>query len=187
MTTVSALDSAALQILRQPVSLTAEKRDGTGTDDLVAIANGQTAMVAVDRQPTAAASQVSEAMFSVNNVSVNQMKLDLIDKTGKALGVDQDDYGSRDDFVDAMRQALGRLKLEGGPMAVMGLEKELGLDKLGVSIEDVIESARDPEANDKLTKALERDIGKTEDEDENLVQRLAARPNEIGLYGTANH
>lgn len=182
MTIVSTLGSAALQILQPPVSVTAAKRDEAGTDDMIAIANGQTTMVAVGRQPAAAASQVSEAMFSVNAVSVTKMKLDLIDKAGKALGVNQADYDSRNDFVDAMRRALGRLKLEGGQAAVMGLEKELGLDKLGVSIEDVIDSADDPEANDKLTKALERENGKTDLKDEDL----AAKPDEIGLYGTTN-
>lgn len=120
------------------------------------------------------------------------MKLDLIDRTGKALGVNQEDYASRDEFVDAMRRALGKLKIEGGMAAVMALEKELGLDKLGVSVDDVIASAADPDSNDKLTKALKEEAGILSDEEgneevegggEDEDQASAVfQADEIGLY-----
>lgn len=141
MTTVPSTNSAALLILQQTSPIRTIQQQAAGSDDLLAVANGMSKQVSSDQQPTRAQAKVSESLFSVNHVSINKLKMDLIDRTGKALGVDQADYASRKDFVDAMQKALGKLKMEGGDDAVRGLEKELGLDKLGVSIQDVIDSA----------------------------------------------
>lgn len=184
MTTVSNVNSAALLILQQANSVTATGQEKSGSDNLVAVANGVSDKIGATRQPTQAQSKISQSIFSVNHESVNKLKLDLIDRTGKALGVDQADYTSKDEFVDAMQKALGKLKMEGGDLAVKGLEKELGLDKLGVSIQDVINGAKDPEANDKLTKALEKQAGKAEEDAENKSsETLVIQPDEIGIYG----
>ncbi|MGV8936043.1 MAG: hypothetical protein ACOH2J_02910 [Allorhizobium sp.] len=162
-------------------------QEKSSSDNLVAVANGVSGNIGVTKQPSQAQSKISESLFSVNHVSVNKMKLDLIERTGKALGVNADDFGSRDDFVDAMQKAVGKLKMEGGAMALMGLEKELGLDKLGLSIEDVINSAKDPDRNDKVTKALEKEAGITSEklEEQDASMPLSLQPNEIGLYGPA--
>ncbi|WP_374890270.1 hypothetical protein [Ensifer soli] len=183
MTRISGTASAALLILQQAGPVAAAAAAGSAGDDLVAIANGRTPRIGASTQPTQAQSAISEKMFGLDNVNVNKQKLDLIDRTGKALGVNQDDYASRDDFVDAMRKAYGRLQLEGGPQAVMQLEKELGLDRLGVSLADVIESAGDPEKNDRLTRALEdkaETLKRGSDED---ASSPIGVPDDIGLYG----
>lgn len=187
MTTVSPTGSAALLILQQAnATSAASEQEKTGTDRLIAAANGQADKVGVDKQPTQAASKISESFFSVNHVSINKLKLDLIDQAGRALGVNPDDFVVRKDFVDAMERALGKLKMEGGAAAVMKLEQELGLDKLGVSIDDVMDSARDPQANDKLTKALERQAGKTDLGAKTDGQDvLLVAPDEIGLYAAS--
>lgn len=188
MTTVSSVNSAALLILQQVSSASAPNQEKFSSDKLVAVANGVSDKIGVTKQPGQSQAKISESMFSVNHVSINKMKLDLIDRTGKALGVNPDDYASRDEFVDAMQKAYGKLKFEGGTGAVVALEKKLGLDKLGVSIEDVINSARDPGHNDKLTKALEKAAGKTAGkfEQEDSSNALSLQPNEIGLYGAHN-
>lgn len=185
MTLVSGAGSAALLILQQAnAAPAASEKDKTASDRLISAANGLPDRIGVDRQPSQAASKISESLFSVNHVSINKLKLDLIDKTGRALGVNPDDFTSRDEFVGAMKTALGRLKMEGGQLAVLGLEKELGLDKLGVSIDDVMDSASDPGSNDKLTKALEKQAGKTgldeEDKDAKRIRRVVS--DDIGLY-----
>ncbi|EKF57798.1 hypothetical protein QWE_19923 [Agrobacterium albertimagni AOL15] len=183
MTTVPSINSAALLILQQTGPIQTSQQQAAGSDDLLAVANGMSKQVSSDQQPTRAQAKVSESLFSVNHVSINKLKMDLIDRTGKALGVDQADYASRKDFVDAMQKALGKLKMEGGDDAVRGLEKELGLDKLGVSIQDVIDSAKDPEANDKLTKALEKQAKINLGLDEVASQRFPIQFDEAGTYG----
>lgn len=184
MTTVSSVNSAALLILQQTASANATEQETSNSDALLAAANGINLTVSSSQQPTQAQSKISQSMFSVNHVSINKLKMDLIDRTGKALGVDQADYVSRDAFVNAMQKALGKLKMEGGDAAIRGLEKELGLDKLGVSVQDVIDSAKDPEANDKLTKALERQAGKAIGDDGDRSQ-LLIQSDDIGTYRTA--
>ncbi|MFK4259938.1 hypothetical protein [Agrobacterium tumefaciens] len=186
MTTVSNVNSVALLMLQQAEPLTTAGQNRSSPDNLVAIANGVSERISVSKQPGQAESKISESMFSVNELSITKMKLDLIDRTGKALGVDQADYASREEFVNAMERALGKLKMEGGQAAVMALNKELGLDKLGISVEDVINSAKDPDANDKVTKALEKEAGKKADDTDAVSQPLSLKPNEIGLYGAPN-
>jgi hypothetical protein len=186
MAAISSVNSAALLILQQANSVNATESKKSGSDNLLAVANGLDDKIGVTRQPTQAQSKISESIFSVNRESVNKLKLDLIDRTGKALGVAHDDYASKDDFVDAMQKAFGKLKLEGGDLAVKNLEAELGLDKLGLSILDVIQSARDPQASDKVTKALEKQSGNVKESDEAQRPSLLIQPDEIGLYGAIN-
>jgi hypothetical protein len=183
MTTVTSTNSAALLILQQTASIRPSQQLDAGSGDMLAVANGISEQVSSNQQQTQAQSKISESLFSVNHVSINKLKMDLIDRTGKALGVDQADFASREDFVDAMQKALGKLKMVGGDDAVRGLEKELGIDKLGVSIQDVIDSAKDPEANDKLTKALEKQAKINLGLDEVAAQRFPIQFDEAGTYG----
>lgn len=183
MTTISKVNSAALAVLQQANAFAdASRQDKPGLDKIVAVANGLDDKISVSKQPTQAQSKISEAMFSVTSVDIVKMKLDLIDRTGKALGVDQADYTSREDFVAAIQRAVGHLKLEGGLQAVFALEKEIGLDKLGLSIDDVINSARDPDSDDKVTKALEKQTG----QDGASARRRLQGTGDNGLYGTPN-
>lgn len=187
MTSISNMPSVALAILQQLNAATAASPQQPSTvGDLIAVANGQTDKVAVSRQPTQAQAKVSEAMFSMSRDSIAKQKIDLIVSTGKALGVERDDYASMDDFVAAMKKVYGEIKVQpGGMAAIHGLEKELGLDKLGLSLEDVIGSAQDGDSNDKVTKALERRMGKNEDKKDNseASQPAAVGLDQTGLYG----
>ncbi|MDR7144759.1 hypothetical protein [Rhizobium sp. BE258] len=112
-----------------------------------------------------AKSKLSESIFSVNSVDINKMKLNLIDRAGKALGMDQNYYASRDDFIDAVKDTVRNLKEHGGEGLIKTVEKEIGLDKLGVSLEDLVNSESDPDANERVTKALEREAGKQDEKD----------------------
>jgi len=182
MTTISGTAPVALLILRQPDPSAGSRPRDLPTDDLVGIATGL--RTGATQEPQPANAKLSASLFSVNHQSVNELKLALIERTGKALGIDQADYESRDDFVKAMQEAFGKLKLEGGDMAVLGLEKKLGLDELGISLQDVIDGARQPGANDRVTKALEMQSGTSEDEDGGS-SRFRVVLNDNGLYGLA--
>ena len=194
MTSISSVSasSTALLLLQQASGVSnapTATQATSASDTITSVASGQTkpGKVSVTKQPSPGESKVAEQMFGVNNSNIVKQKLALIDQTGKALGVDQADYDTRDAFVDAMQKALGQLKLQGGDAAVHGLEKQLGLDKLGVSLQDVIDSAKDPEANDKLTKALKRQGGDySDDNDGSTTPSLVAQTDDIGLYGPNN-
>ncbi|WP_168878697.1 hypothetical protein [Rhizobium sp. P28RR-XV] len=170
----------------------APQRAQSGTDSLIAVATGQANMVSVSRQPTPAQSKVSEAMFSMSGNSIAKQKLDLIERTGKALGIERSSYASMDDFVAAMKKAFGEIKVQPGGMgAIHGLEKELGLDKLGLSLEDVINSATDGGDNDKVTRAFEKRSHKDKDKKDDTetddgsktTQEVVVDQVAAGLYG----
>lgn len=185
MTSIFNTPSAALAILQQINAATAvSPKQPSTASDLIAVASGQADKVAVSRQPTQAQSKVSEAFFGTDNkVNITKMKLDLIERTGKALGIEKDNFVSMDDFIAAMKDAFKKIKND--PGAVHAIEKDLGLDKLGLSLEDVINSAMDGESNDKVTRALERQLnqGKDKKDDSEAGQPLVVSSDQTGLYG----
>jgi hypothetical protein len=106
------------------------------------------------------------------------------------LGVNEDSYASPREYASALRQAVSKIKTQPNWQAtIAGIEKELGLDKLGVSLETVIDSIANPdgESNKALTEALERQIakGNAGTDGGEAVQPFAVEINEIGLYGPA--
>lgn len=68
-----------------------------------------------------------------------------------------------------------------GHLILERIERDLGLDKLGVSIDDVINSAEDPEKRDKLTEALEKRVGKAK-ELTKTDEALLISSDETGAY-----
>lgn len=167
-------NNAALLMLQQTAASSRHEETASGTGAIHPVV-----LVQVALQPTASQTQISEAMFSVNHADVTKLKLELIERTGKALGVNEDDYGSREEFASALSKAVGQLKLEGGQAAVADLAKSLGLDELGLSLDDILESACDPDRNDRLTQALSLQADNLTDG----LQPPLPGPNELGLYG----
>ena len=181
MTSISS-DAALLILQAQPSAATDKTK--AAAPDLLAIANGQPAKqtVSATAQPTKSQSNISDALFSVNNRSITQMKLDLIDRTGEA-GVKKDDYASTDDFVAAMKKVVTNIKAhEGWEQVIAKIEKDLGLDKLGVSLEDVINSARDPEKDDKVTEALKKQAGMIDEKEDDADKAVLLKQDEDGTY-----
>ncbi|SFB18474.1 hypothetical protein SAMN03159496_02216 [Rhizobium sp. NFR07] len=189
MTFIAGTNSAALLILTQANSVNSPENEKARSDTLVAVANGVGGKVGASLQPGQAESKISEAMFSVNNVNINKLKLDLIDRAATALGFDESDYETRGQFVSAMRVELVKIAAdEGGEQKIAAMEKKLGLDKLGVSLMDVVSSARNPEANDRVTQALEEREGVDKEKDEKKDERdddtpSSFQPDEMGIYG----
>ncbi|MBR0554789.1 hypothetical protein J5J10_03775 [Ciceribacter sp. L1K23] len=183
MTSISTTNSAALLILQQTTSTGGSAPASADVSDaMIAVANGLPDLTGSDGQGNKAEAKLSERLFSVNHQSIAAMKLDLIERTGKALGVDKDDYATANEFVSAMKAALSNIRMQpNGQQAIASIERDLGLDKLGLSINEVINSARDSEANDKVTKALEKEYGTVADHAE--ASELLGAPDEIGIYG----
>lgn len=108
----------------------------------------------------------ADDLFSVNSQNLNKMKVDLYQRVGEALGVRESDHESFQAYGLALQQAVGQLKLApNAQLVIAGLEKEIGLDKLGVSLDTVINAIIDPmgDDNDKLDAALQKQIGTDDD------------------------
>jgi hypothetical protein len=165
---------AALLLLRP--SNNASSRSGEGAsgaglsaaDGLIAIANGtgptgsgqdSGGQVGLGLQSGATPAAISKSFFAIDAVDPAKLQLNLIDRTGKALGVRKEDFSSRDAFVTAMRDAVSKIKAQpNGDLALAGIEKDLGLDRLGLSIDDVIDAANNDHG--KLRRALEEEVRK---------------------------
>jgi hypothetical protein len=175
MTPVSNVNSTALLILQQAKPAQAA---GQPKADLAATANG-------------VSSKTAQTTQDDSMLEVTRLKVDLFERTGQALGVNMKDYASLDKYAAALRQAISQIKAlnpERWPEIKAGIEHELGLDKLGVSLDTVVDSIgnTDGESNKALTKALEKQIAKGGGGFDNAKAPYSAvQINEIGLYSPA--
>ncbi|RJT34886.1 hypothetical protein D3227_22875 [Mesorhizobium waimense] len=130
----------------------------------------------------------SDSMFSVNSLDSNKLKIDLFGRVGKVFKVDRADYGSFNSYAPAVKQAIAAIKSQaGGAQTIAMIEKSLGLDKLGVSLETVVDAMGDPggDADDKLDAALRKQTGEAAE-----VKPSATQPeihfDELGIYAFHN-
>ena len=173
MSSISALSSSLLFLQpRRPASSNA-----SAGDSLVASINGGSSRAGAASSLTQAQARISEQMFSVNNTDATQMKARLFERVGKAFGIKQDDYDSLSSYGSAIKSALDELKQK-SPSSIAAIEKKLGLDQLGVSLDTVVNAMVDPQGHDgdKLDAALNKKI------DEQGRAAPSTRQDEIGLY-----
>lgn len=183
MVSVLPSNAAAVLILQQAAATSVGQDDASKT--ITDLANGvaKRDSVSVDKQPTQAASKVASAMFGVNHTSVTETKLKLIERMGQALGLNKDDFSTSEEFFDAAKQASQQIQNKpDGNKVIASIEKDLGLDKLGISLSDLINDARNPKDNDKLTEALKKQANGKDEEREKAAALLAGRIDEDGIY-----
>jgi len=148
---ISGNNSLSLQILRQSRSAGSEPNK-TKPIDLSTIASGASAK-------TEGADPVSTSSDSM--LELTRLKVALYEKTGRALGVKMEDYASPNEYAAALSSAVYKIKIETPshwPEIKAGIEHDLGLDKLGVSLETVIDSIGGGEGAKTLDEALKKQI-----------------------------
>lgn len=150
LTTMSA--SSALQILQQVQHGTAPTQRPVA-EGLVAAANGAP-VGGTSRPSREAQAKAVEAMFSANAVDANKLKIKLMERLGQELGLKLEDFETHAAFGAAVRDAIGQIKQQdGGPQILAAIEKKLGLDKLGLSLDALVNGIMDPEGEDGQTLA----------------------------------
>lgn len=189
MTVLPPLRSAALALMQQNAAVKAADLAENGPADAILAALNDAAPASDASEQ--ARSALSESIFSVNHKGVTEMKLDLIERTGKALGVEKEDYASAQEFAAAMRKVVREIRLQpGGELALRAIERDLGLDELGLSIDDVIDAASDVDgkAGDKVERALAEKYGLDEEGGDEAapLATLLVRTDEAGLYSVAS-
>jgi len=153
---ISAVSSTAVLILQQPgLSAATGAQRKTDAPDLVAIANG----ARIGAANAAPAQAQSDEM-----AQITERKAQLYQKVGEELGVKMEDYPSMSAYAGALREVITKaqtLHPEAWPQTKADIEHKLGLDKLGISLDTLVASidGSDTDANDALTKALEREMG----------------------------
>jgi hypothetical protein len=160
MSLIPTIKANALQILQQTQSQGVLLQGRSPTDLSGASTQGISSQTEI-LDP--AKSKLAASIFSVTNVDINELKLNLMNRAGKALGLDENNYPSTDEYFEAVGHVVQTLKTHGSEGVIKSIEKEIGLDKLGVSLEDLV-SKDDPEASDRVTKALEKTGGNHDEE-----------------------
>lgn len=176
MLPVTSSGATALAILQQTES---RIRPEASPLDVLAVANGLRPAPESGRS----AQTPLDDVFSVMSVDVNRMKINLMERLGEKLGVSMDDFENASEFGRAIEQIVNQIRMRAdGDIAIMRIEHELGLDKLGISLDELVDAIVDPQsrAAEKLNEALLREAGGGILDDEPADRR--PRIDEIGLY-----
>lgn len=193
MSSIFPKNSVALQILQQSTPQTQSLADkASAAHDLLAIAAGVSNPHGSGGRSAIAQAQarISESFFSVHQVDANQMKVRLFERAGLAFGIEMADFDSSAAYGTAIKRAFMELKAKpGGEQAIAEIEKNLGLDKLGISLQSLISAILDPLGEDsvELDNALKKLTGEDAKGDRDGSDQRAAldriRADDIGIYG----
>lgn len=179
MSTVPSLQGAAALLLRPTHSGVQAPGPALAGNAVLASANGM--KLIVDPATKQAQVKVSEVLFESDRVNTLTLKVHLMERAAGALGVKKDEFTSDADYRAAIRQAFVELSLKpDARRRIAAIEKDLGLDKLGVSLKTLVDAtaAEDPKANEKLDAALAKHA-QTLDGDREPARVLMS---EIGVY-----
>ena len=189
MSTTSSLNSSAALLILQQASVPAlSKKDEepSAGSAILAAANG-VAIPSVAGAQSQAKAKISDA-FMDSPIDIQQLKFNLFRRVGEELGVKMDDFKDPRDYGSALRGAIEKIKASPmGALFLTKIEKDLGLDELGVSIDDVVDAISSPDGDGgkKLDAALRAETGedaKKAAEDMLTVMR-GIKTDETGLYG----
>lgn len=144
-----------------------EKKRGRKDDPLV------NARISASSDARHAQSRIAEALFGMNKVDINELKMQLVNKLGEKLGISRDDGMSSYAYGRAIEDAMESI----GAAGSRDLIKELGLDELDISLKELVNAIKAPwgEENDRLEEALEHQHGDgrtTSDQRAKVLQRL---------------
>ncbi|MEO3998160.1 hypothetical protein [Mesorhizobium sp. CAU 1732] len=181
MTLIPVAGSAALQLLLQrsqfsPLTVAAGRN---ATAEVVAAANGAVPASMAGAGLPNSRTEISDAIYSVNSVDANKLKVNLTERLGAEFGISADDFESASAFGTAIKHALDAMKQDDGwQRRVAEIERNLGLDELGISLDSFINALINSDNDDaaKLDAALRDKV----DDD---AQRARFTLDDIGIYG----
>ena len=131
------------------------------------------ARMSLDETRARAKEKIETYLFDASHVSVNELKVDLLERLGEALGLKQEDGESGYGWGRKLENILSTMDYA----SKRALEKDIGLDKLDISIDTLVAAVKNPYADDseKLKAALELKAGGGTDTHVNqsrVLQRL---------------
>ncbi len=97
-----------------------------------------------------------EALFDHSVPTVSQKRIELMRRVGDEFGLKLEDFETSSKFGAAVREKIGQIKLQpGGALALAAIEKKVGLDKLGISLDDFVDAMMDP-GGDEAKNSMRR-------------------------------
>ena len=120
----------------------------------------------------------SDSIFSVNHVDANTMKVNLIERMGKAFGLDLDDFANAGVMAREIQEEVAKMT----PEAIHAVEKSVGLDTLAISLSEMLDAMNNPggSADEKLDAALREKAGELFDEKSGVTH--GAGLDDVGRY-----
>lgn len=193
MSAVSTIPSSAVLILQQMTRpQSSNEAVGSTASSLVAAANG-VADPNASRGAGAtqqARAKISEALFKPNAPSVTEMKLHLMKRLGEEFKIKLDDHATHASFGRAIQAEINKIKMQpNGAIMLAAIEKKLGFDKLGFSLDTFVNAIIDPEGSDakRVDAALKEHLGKMDEDESGADDAVAALETLLhgddGLYG----
>lgn len=163
----SAIDSAEKRRIEEE-----EKTKGKKEDPVLK------ARMSMDTARARAKEKIDTYLFDAGHVSTNELKMQLIDKLGMALGLKKEDAESGFSYGKKLETILSTMDYA----QKRALEKEVGLDDLDISIDVMIGAIKNPYADDNETLefALEKQAGGGKDShvaQSKVLQRLESIAN----------
>ncbi len=136
---------------------------------------------AAPEQNILSAARKSSSIFSADHFDRNSMKVRLMERLGRAFGLNLNDFANAGDMARVIRQEMAKLTPEG----ISAIEKRVGLDKLSVSLNEMLDAMSNPGggADKKLDAALRNGVAAASQRDEEQDQRRRELGlDEIGRY-----
>ncbi|AZO08610.1 MULTISPECIES: hypothetical protein [unclassified Mesorhizobium] len=162
--------NAAVLIQQRPVSIARPVGDGVAAGSSPAASGAG-----------ASRSQTLHSLFSVTGLNVTATKVRLMERAGKEFSLEQGDYASVMSYGSAVKNAVEALK-QHSPSAIVEIEKQLGLDQLGIPLDTLVDAIVDPQgrAGNGLDVMLKQRLAEIAGDGAGKVPITA---DEIGLYG----
>ena len=173
---ISGPNSSALLLFKQtnPANFS---RNALQTNDIAGAANQSTG-----------SDQIAKILANAPGATT-QDEVRLIQKVGQVLGVDENKYSSATDYGNALRRTVDKLKVDAiahhqsWSQVQKGLEHKMGLDKLGISLDTVINAILgDSGSQDALRGAMEKQAEKNRA----ASASLDASAGDFGAYSPAS-
>ncbi|MGW9230102.1 hypothetical protein ACWGPT_04445 [Pseudorhizobium sp. NPDC055634] len=137
------------------------------------------ARVSASTEAKRAKDKIAEALFSLNHVDPNQLKIELIERLVGKLGMDLEENRSNYALGKAIEDALKELD----PVELMKLERDLGLRAMGITLDTLVAAIKNPHGDDnqRLMEGLSNAASGTNGFD---VRRVLQRLEEVAAPKT---
>ncbi|MBO6813440.1 MAG: hypothetical protein JJ891_01175 [Rhizobiaceae bacterium] len=185
MQAVNPFTSSALAVFKKTANLQAQDQSSIQNQPV------QGSLVPGIKNPattnSAAEARIADNFFSMSYRDTNEIKMQIFERLGEKLGLEMKSYEDPGSFARDLRLAVQEIRRkEGGESLLKEIGHELGLDKLGVTIDDVINAIDEPdgEADNRLTKAIEEEykINLKKDGEPASPSDRGFQIDDIGLY-----
>lgn len=183
MVSTPPVNTAALSVLRQAASLSpSAAQERPQQDALLAAANGSTGVGHLSQTR----GKIAEALFDRSTPDVTEMKVHLYERLGKEFGISMADFDTPRAFGAAISEKISQIKRDAnGALILSELEKKLGLDKLGISLDTLVDAIINVggDSDKKLTEAIKKKMADDSGDGQHATKSIPQlKSDEIGLY-----